>query len=165
MAAPIHTLKGPAKIKGIQSNTTGAATLVANNGTSDITYTVASSVNIDSLTWEPRSQIDKMASTAGDIVESMIASKRERGLTLTLVPMGANSTDTAGAYTVAQNLINIRPLTKVVLSNFGMAALNSNFNYIEGGSISLTREGLMIVSGIKLEQYETSTANTFDALT
>ncbi len=161
MAVPLHIQVGPAKIKGIQSNVTGAATLVANS----VTYTVAASVNLDSVTWEPRSQIDKMASTAGDIVESSIASKRERGVTITLVPMGANSSDTAGAYTTAVNLCNLRPLTKVVLSNFGFSPLNSNFNYIEGGSISQTREGLLIVSGIKLEQYETSTANVFDALT
>lgn len=167
MALSQEVQAGIARIHGIPPINTAQDELTWSIAT--VAVTSGSALNPSSIGWSDNFNLDEIQSADGSIIESAIASKRTRELTIELIPSSNSSTPTraeAEAF-VTHFLTNCTPLAVFVLSGFkasltwinGASATDGSFNYIGGGEIMLKRDTYCIMN-VKLKQYLTRADGT-----
>lgn len=151
MSAAAEIQTGKAEIYGIQND--GTALTVTAGATALIG-------NIQNLKSTEEWAEAELSSQDGSIIESIIASRRRRKVTLKIIPNGASR---SAAQTLIDALAALGPNAVITTTHFKSGYLNTTYNYKGGGSLEYSSEG-WAVSDITLETYETATAGTFAAL-
>ncbi len=148
MAAAAEVQVGIARINGIQGTLT-CAVLGAN-------------FNPSSVSKSENFKVDSIVSPSGVVIETKIASQRERMVSVEFIPSGTTRAD---AIAVVTALNALGPLAVVTLGGFtGDTSMNSTFNYLDGGEVVLKRDTYCIAN-IRLVQTEVAaTGGTFAAL-
>ncbi len=146
MAATTEIQVGLARINGIPGTLTCAV--------------LGSNFNPTSLSLSESFKVDTIASPSGAVIETRIASQRERTVTVELIPSGTTRAD---AQAVVVALLALGPLAVVTLGGFTLAAFNGTYNYMDGCEIVQKRD-TYVIANVKLNQPETTTAGTFAGL-
>ena len=138
--ALVESQSGKAKIFGLYDSTDGvAATVVTLVGAATITLHDGDLDDDFKLIEDP----DQFGNT-----ETLFAYDQKYNVTINFSPNGATR---AAAKTSGLNMLPAK-ITKVVLAHFPLAHYNGNYNYIGGGTVKATREG-MVIMGLKLRAY------------
>lgn len=116
--------------------------------------------NVSDIDFAEEFKLDKLINQEGTRTETMVASQRERRITINFVPTGADR-DIAKA--VAEAFTTLQPLSVLTFAGFRIAALNASWNYTGGVGLKFVRE-TWLVANIGLLSIETSVANVFSSL-
>lgn len=144
----------------------GICTLNGIRGT--ITMTGAATFNMSSRTLTENFKVDRIPSQNGAVIETLIASQRNRTIEVEFAPTGATRT---AAVAVVASLTALNPLEVITIAQSGstpyeasVAACVGTWNLMEGMQIRESRDGILSVT-MKLEANEVNgTADTFAAL-
>lgn len=125
-----------------------------------ITMTGVATFNASTRTLADEFSKEEIPASAGDIIEAVIYSKRQRSYVCEFAPKGASR---VAAEAVIDTLFATSMGATVTIGGSTVSAYNGTYNYEGGAYIRETRDGYA-VAGINLRQYENSTPGTFAAL-
>lgn len=149
MAAAAEIQAGTAVINGIQGT---------------ITMTGAATFNLASRTHTENFDVQEITAQNGAVVETMVASKRNREIDVEFFPTGANRT---AVIAVIASLTALNPLDVITIGQTGtpaVAACAGTWNLMPGMQVRETRDGVLSVT-MKLKAHEVAaTGDTFAAL-
>ena len=150
------------------ANEIQAGTAYINGVRGTISMTGAATFNTASRTLTEDFKIDEIPSQSGAVIETMIATQRNRTIDIEFAPSGANR---AAAVAVVASLTALDPLSVITIAQSGadpyqpaVAACAGTWNLVSGMTVRETRDGILTVS-MKLKAHEVAgTADTFAAL-
>lgn len=153
---------GVARIYGIPP--IGAAADELTWSIATVALTTGSGLNPNSVTWTDNWNTDEIGSSDGSTVETLIASKQRRELSIEVLPSSASDTPTrAEARAFCTHLLtNMKPFSVFVLSGFhstltwinSTSATSGSWNYMGGAEIVLRRDTYCVVN-VRLAQFLT----------